>query len=68
MRQLRDAAVVGKTKLLLVDQVVKYACKDENRKGEIRVPEEQSVPEGLLPNVRPFLPPYTPHPLTNCGV
>lgn len=51
LKQLRASATAGKTKLLIVDQVVKYACKGttlgtEEIPGAIPLP----APEPLLPN------------------
>lgn len=52
LRQLREAAVVGKTKLVLIEQVVKYACKSLDVPGDIKLPTASPVPEFLLPNAR----------------
>lgn len=55
LRNLRDAAVVGKTKLVLVEQVVKCACKEGSVASDIKLPETPAVPDFLLPNVCFFL-------------
>jgi len=52
LRHLRDAAIPGKTRLLLVDQVVKHSCKDSyGTTSEIELPADPPIPEGLLPNL-----------------
>jgi hypothetical protein len=51
LRQLRDAAVVGKTKLVIIDPVVSYACRTDFEREGIQMPEKPAVPEFLLPNV-----------------
>jgi hypothetical protein len=54
LKRLREAAVPGKTRLLLVETVLNYACKDfpagvdEICGIEKLIP---SVPEELLPNL-----------------
>lgn len=52
LRHLREAAVVGKTKLVLIDQVVQYACKSSGVSSDIKLPVVPPVPEFLLSNVR----------------
>lgn len=51
LRHLRDAAVVGKTRLLIIDQVAKYACKDDSATTGIHMPVISSGPDFLLANV-----------------
>jgi len=51
LRNLRDAAVVGKTRLLLIDRILSYACKPPPITDyDIEMPAPQPVPEFLLPN------------------
>jgi hypothetical protein len=50
-KQLRVAAVAGKTKLLLVDQVSPYACLDSSIASGIPGAVLPAVPEPLLPNL-----------------
>jgi O-methyltransferase domain len=53
LRRLRDAAVVGKTKLLMIDNIIPYACKTPSDvKDDTILPPEPSVPDFMLPNVR----------------
>jgi hypothetical protein len=51
LTRLREAALVGKTKLLLVDQVVAYACDDVSELRNIPGATPPSVPAPLLPNL-----------------
>lgn len=52
LRHLRKAAAVGKTRLLLIDKVVSYSCKDYTSAiSDIELPAELPIPEGLLPNL-----------------
>jgi hypothetical protein len=52
LRHLRDAAIMGKTKLLMMDRVLKYSCKDSSgATSEIELPADPPVPEGLLPSL-----------------
>jgi len=50
LKRLRVAAVAGKTKLLLVDQVAPYACQDSSIASEIPGATLPAVPEPLLSN------------------
>jgi len=50
LRHLRDAAVPGKTRLLMIDQIINYACKG-GAKTEIPGSAPPEVPEPLLPNL-----------------
>jgi hypothetical protein len=53
LRRLREAAVVGKTKLLMIDHIIPYACKTPSDVPEsIVLPPEPYVSDLLLPNVR----------------
>lgn len=52
LRHLREAAVVGKTKLLVVAQVVQHACREQAITGDIKMPDLPVAPEPMLPNVR----------------
>ncbi|GJJ11788.1 hypothetical protein Clacol_006026 [Clathrus columnatus] len=52
LKHLREAAVPGKTKLLIVDQIAPYACSVPNDEGRnIPGPPPPSVPDVLLPNL-----------------
>lgn len=52
LKQLREAAVPGKTKLLMIDQIVRYACKGvkAEEKG-ILGSDLAPVPDPLLSNL-----------------
>ncbi|EIN06883.1 O-methyltransferase [Punctularia strigosozonata HHB-11173 SS5] len=51
LKRLREAAAAGKTRLLLVDQVVAYACEDDSELRNIPGAVSPPVPEPLLPNL-----------------
>ena len=50
LSQLRDAAVTGKTRLLIMDRIVPYACKGTD-------PMAKDIPGLLRPEVPDVLPP-----------
>lgn len=51
LRRLREAAVAGKTKLILIEQIAQYASKYSGIASDIVRPHAPPVPEFLLPNV-----------------
>lgn len=52
LRLLREAAIVGKTRLIVVEQIVQYACKSSGAISDgIELPVVSPTPEFLLPNV-----------------